>query len=195
VVRSTCSNLAYTTGFGLCYTYRIEGDGTIHIQTDVEPLGQLTGWIPKMGLQMDLPDNFADLQWYGRGPQENYPDRKSGYRMGVYQSDADSEYVPYLIPQDYGNKSDVIWASVSNDTGIGLRVVSEEQFNVSLQKYSTANLERARYPFQLKERESLTLSLDHAVSGVGGTAVSVMNRYRVLPGTFSFDFTLIPFRK
>jgi beta-galactosidase len=83
--------------------------------------------------------------------------------------------------------------SLTNKEGIGLLVTGEELFNFSAQKYDPDNLDRSYYAFQLQDSDAITLNLDHQVSGVGCTAISVMNKYRVLPEPFDFSFTIKPF--
>ena len=191
-VEASLHAMNYTTGFKVFYDYTIKGDGEIEIATRVSARGNMTKWIPKVGLQMELPREFQDMEWFGRGPFENYPDRKTGAKMGIYQTSVEEDYVPYIIPQDYGNRCDVHWFKLSNKEGSGLQVNSDEPFNISAQKYTTENLDRSHYPFQLKEVELVTLNLDHQVSGVGGTANSVLNPYRVAPGEFEFTFSIKP---
>jgi beta-galactosidase len=157
------------------------------------PHGHMTHWLPKIGLQMQLPQSFQKMQWHGRGPFETYPDRKTGARKGIYTSSVEDAYVPYIIPQDYGNRTDVHWVSLTNKEGIGLLVTGEELFNFSAQIYDPDNLDRSYYAFQLKDPDAITLNLDHQVGGVGCTAISVMNKYRVLPIPYDFSFTFKPF--
>ena len=112
--------------------------------------------------------------------------------MGVHTSTVSEEYVPYLIPQDYGNKSDVYWVEMANDSGTGLRFESHKAFNISAHPYSTEKLERAMYPFQLQDEEVIYLNIDPEITGVGDTSKSTLTKYRVMPGIYSFTFTMIP---
>jgi beta-galactosidase len=191
-VEASLHAMNYTTGFKVFYDYTIHGDGEIEIAARVSARGNMTKWVPKVGLQMQLPREYQQTEWFGRGPFENYPDRKTGAKAGIYRTTVDEDYVPYIIPQDYGNRCDVRWCKLSNGKGSGLLVSSDEVFYFSAQKYSTENMDRAHYPFQLKEEEVVTLNLDHLVSGVGGTANSVLNPYRVSPGEHAFAFSIKP---
>jgi len=182
----------HTTGFKVFHTYSISAVGEITLVTRVIPSDNMTRWIPKIGLQMELPKGFNQMEWYGRGPFETYPDRKTGAKVGRYSTTAEEDYVPYIIPQDYGNKTDVYWFKLTDESGTGLFVRGDDTFNASVQKYTTDHLDRCHYPFQLKDEDVLTLNLDHKVSGVGGTAISVLNQYRVLPGQTSFTFHIRP---
>ncbi|MEN8201061.1 MAG: glycoside hydrolase family 2 TIM barrel-domain containing protein [Bacteroidota bacterium] len=193
-IRVECSVHArnHTSGFKVHYHYTITGDGEIVLETSVSPRGNMTKWIPKLGLQMELADDFRNMEWLGRGPFENYPDRKTGSRIGTYSTTVEADYVPYIIPQDYGNRTDTYWCRISDESGRGLHITSGETFNFSAQKFSTEMLDRAHYTFQLKDEPGVILNLDHRVSGVGGTANSVLNPYRVLPGEYKFSFTIKP---
>ena len=118
----------YTTGFKVFYDYTISGDGEIKIACRVSARGNMTKWIPKVGLQMQVPEEFQQMEWFGRGPFENYPDRKTGAKTGIYRTSVEEDYVPYIIPQDYGNRCDVHWFRLSNQEGSGLQVSSHEAF-------------------------------------------------------------------
>jgi beta-galactosidase len=192
MVEASLHAMNYTTGFKVHYHYTVKADGEIRVTTHVSPRDYMTRWIPKMGLQMELPKAYRNMEWFGRGPFETYPDRKTGAKVGLYQTTVEEDFVPYIIPQDYGNKTDVHWFRLTDDTGTGICITGEELFNASAQKYTTDNLDRAHYPFQLKEEDVVTLNMDHLVSGVGGTANSVLNRYRVLPEETCFTFYIQP---
>jgi len=186
--------MAFASAFDLAYTYRILGSGDILLEVQITPQDRMPDWLPKAGLQMALRPGFSRLSWYGRGPYENYPDRKTGARIGVYERSVAEEYTPYLVPQDYGNKCDVRWAALVNPAGIGLFVAGAEPLDLSAQIHDTDNLARAVYPFQLRPTGAVTLNLDHAVSGVGGTAISVLDKYRVFPGPYRYTVRLRPFQ-
>ena len=181
-----------TGGFRNYYSYIIHSDGRIDVSIKSNAQGDMPQWLPRIGLQWQLPEQYEEIKWYGRGPYENYPDRKTGAKMGVYISTVKEEYVPYLIPQDHGNKTDVYWVEFTNSKGNGLRIESHKAFNFSAHPYSTEQLERAMYPFQLKNEEVIYLNTDPEVTGVGDTSKSTLLKYRVMPGTYSFAFTLVP---
>jgi beta-galactosidase len=185
---------SFSTGFDLEYEYRVLASGDILLRHSITPRGRQPDWLPKVGLQMVLNEEFDRLAWHGRGPFETYPDRRSGARVGVFEGTVEEQYVPYLVPQDYGNKSDVRWVSVSNARGVGLLAVGEERLEVSAQHFGTENLSRAWYPFQLVPQGGVTLNLDHRVSGVGGTAVSVLKEFQTFPQPYEYRLRLRPYR-
>jgi len=111
----------------------------------------------------------------------------------VYNSNANEMFVPYIIPQEYGNRTDVRWLKVQNEEGKGLLIKGDELLNFSLHKYSTDNLSRAMYSYQLEEAPHTILNVDYEVSGVGGTAIRQLQQYRVMPGVKKYRLTIKPF--
>jgi len=175
------------------YTYTFLPTGDILIDHHVRCDGWMPRWLPKIGMQLTLADAFSDFAWYGRGPHETYPDRKTGAKVGVYTGTVDEQFEPYLMPQDFGNKTDVRWATLTDADGVGLFIAGDELLNVSAQHFSTDNLSRSLYAFQLIRQNGLTVNIDHQVSGVGGTPIRTLEKYRVLPGEFRYRIRLRPF--
>ena len=183
----------YYSAFEQKQTWTFFADGSIQLEQEVIPHGPMPDMLQKVGLQFQLPKSFNRVQYYGRGPFENYPDRKTGAKVGLYHSTADSMYVPYIIPQEYGNRSDVRWLKVHNDDDHGLLIEGNELLNFSLHKYTTDNLSRAMYTYQLEEARNTILNVDYEVSGVGGTAIRQLRKYRVLPDVKKYTITIKPF--
>ena len=147
-------------------------------------------WLPRIGLTMTLATDYDQVAYYGRGPEENYPDRKTGYKVGIYQTTVDQMYEPYLIPQDYGLRTDNRWVSVTNVEGSGLNFQMNELFNFNAYPYSTENLTKAVYQYQLQKQDGITLNLDYATSGVGCTARGIFPAYRVYPQAYERTLTI-----
>jgi beta-galactosidase len=174
-------------------TWTFLADGTIELEQEIIPHGPMPDMLQKIGLQFQLPKQFSNVEWYGRGPFENYPDRKTGAKIGHYLSNASEMYVPYIIPQEYGNRCDVRWLKVQNEDGKGLLISGDKLLNFSLHKYTTDNLDRAFYTYQLQESENTILNVDYEVTGVGETATRQLQKYRVMPGVRSYKLKIKPF--
>jgi len=194
------TSLPFTTGrmnnyaaFERNETWTFLSDGSIELEQQIIPHGVMPEMLPKEGLQFLLPREFRQVEWYGRGPFETYPDRKTGAKVGIYQSDADEMYEPYIIPQDYGNRTDIRWLKVKNAAGKGLRIEGDDLLNFSLHKYTTDNLSRAMYSYQLVEAPNTILNVDYALSGVGGTAQRQQEKYRLKPAERSYKLKITPF--
>ncbi|HPY67577.1 MAG TPA: glycoside hydrolase family 2 TIM barrel-domain containing protein [Bacteroidales bacterium] len=176
------------------YSYSIASDGVMTIDHTVIPDGEQPQWLPRIGVNLILDTSVSNVEWYGRGPQENYPDRKSGYRTGIYKSTVDEMYEPYLMPQDYGLRTDNRWVRLTDDKGRGIEFSGSSLFNFNAYSYTTENLERSAYTYQLRKSDGITFNFDYATSGVGCTALSVFPEYRVLPQRYDFRITLKPLK-
>jgi beta-galactosidase len=179
-------------GFMNHFIYNINGSGEITITHSVVPDGDMPAWLPRVGVDWILDSSLANVSWYGRGPQENYPDRKTGYKTGIYSSTVKDMYEPYLIPQDYGLRTENTWVKMTDDKGAGLEFRGDKLFNFSAQPYSTENLTKALYTYQLRPFDGITFNFDYATSGVGCTALSVFTAYQVMPQRYDFRMTVRP---
>lgn len=162
-----------------------------HLEFPARRASQDIQWIQKLGLQMKLAEGIEGLIWYGRGPFETYPDRKTGAKTGIYKVSVQEIEMPYILPQEFGNHTDVRWAVVTHESGNGLAFIGEDLMNVSINPYE--NLESAWYPFQLKRTNKVTLNIDHRVSGVGGTPITVRHAYRTYPDKYQYRIRIKPF--
>ena len=193
-VNNHAEGSTYHTAFSNLFTYTISSDGQLKIVHTVTPHGVMPTWLPKVGLKWVLNNTLENLAWNGRGPFENYPDRKSGAKLGIYNSSISEFNEPYLKPQDYGCRTDNKWVIFQNNDGVGITFSGDQLFNFSAQTYGTDHLTRAQYPYQLVPSTGITLNFDYATSGVGCTAISVLNEYRVIPKVYSYVSYVIPFK-
>jgi beta-galactosidase len=182
-------------GFENEFVYTISFDGSIAIRHTINPHGKMPTWFARMGNSWILNKDLQHVSWYGRGPQENYPDRKTGYRVGQYSSTVDRMFEPYLIPQDCGLRTDNRWVRMISADGNGIEFSSEEFFNFNSYNYTTENLSKAKYTYQLQKAEGITFNFDHQTSGVGCTARAVFNRYQVQPGYVQYTMMVRPVKK
>ncbi|MDR3195169.1 MAG: glycoside hydrolase family 2, partial [Tannerella sp.] len=179
-----------SNGFENLYAYTIAGDGEIKLRHTILPQGRMPLWLPRIGITLTLDKSLNRVEWYGRGPQENYPDRKTGYKTGIYTATVQDMYEPYLIPQDYGLRTDNRWVRLTDAEGDGLQFKVNERFNFNVYPFSTENLTKAVYTYQLQEQDGVTFNLDYATSGVGCTARSIFDAYRVYPQVYEREVVL-----
>lgn len=180
------------------FVYTIFSNGELQLEHTVIPRLEYAGWPPshipwlqKLGLQFSLSGEMHALEWFGRGPFETYPDRKKGAKTGVYSVNINDIQFPYIIPQDFDNRTDVRWAKVYAESGKGFAFYSDHLMNVAIDPYE--NLNSAWYPYQLRRSEHPVLSIDHKVTGVGGTPVTAREEYRTYPTRYSYSIYLKPF--
>ena len=193
-VNNHADGSTYRTAFSNKFSYLIGRDGSIEIVHTVTPHGIMPAWLPKVGLKWQLNKSLENVKWNGRGPFENYPDRKSGAKKGVYACNVTDFDEPYLKPQDYGCRTDNSWVTFEDKNGIGITFSGGELFNFSAQVYDTNHLSRAIYPYQLKKSDGISFDFDYATSGVGCTAISVLNEYRVIPKVYKFVSKIKPYK-
>ncbi|GAB4114195.1 MAG: hypothetical protein Kow001_15620 [Acidobacteriota bacterium] len=186
--RSPVAELSYE----VLQIYRFRWDGSVQVMQRMTPAGSQPRWLPKVGMELELTRGLERLDWFGRGPFETYPDRKTGAKLGVWSSTVDEQYSPYLIPQDYGNHTDVVWVRLTSADGYGLEAAGSIPLNMAARRHTTDHLTRAEYPFQLVPSAGIVLSLDQAVTGVGCTAIKTLEAYRVLPREMEFTVLLRP---
>jgi len=165
-VASVLAPYSLAPAFSCTYGYTVYGSGDVVIETSVTPRRELPP-LPRIGLQMRLPGAFDRFTWYGRGPHESYADRKESARVGVYRGTVQDQYVPYIFPQENGNKTDVRWAAVTDIGGMGLLAVGEPFLNVSVHHYTTEDFTNARHTYELVRRDETVLNLDHAQAPLG----------------------------
>ncbi len=174
--------------------YTIEGDGKIHISKACALNGNFPA-LPKVGAYFLLPETFEHMEWFGRGPHESYWDRKSGARFGLYSGQISEQYVPYVKPQENGNKSDVSWVSLYNKDNMGLKFHGDQLLNISAHYYSLDNLTDAKHTIELKPAGYLTLNIDLQQHGLGGDdswRPRTHKEYRLTENKYSYSYYIIP---
>jgi beta-galactosidase len=156
--------------------------------------------IPKVGMRMRIPAAYSQIEWYGRGPWENYPDRKTGYFIGRYGMDLEDFKVDYASPQDNSNRSDVRWFSFSAAPGVAssaagqIKVTGLQELNFRAWPYNEEDLEAAMHPFDLPQRDYINVNIDFKIHGVGGNdgwGARTMDQYTIDPNQpYRFGFIL-----
>ena len=149
--------------------YLITGDGRVEVRADYTPGKTDLPLIPKFGMALAMPKQFDTIQWYGRGPQETYWDRKTGGEIAIYQLPLEEFIHPYVRPQDNANRTDTRWFTLTDGRGAGLKVSAVgEPLSFSAWPYTMADLESAAHDYELPRRDAITVNIDHKVHGVGG---------------------------
>ncbi len=175
-------------------TYTVYGSGDILIENRIEA-GRELPLLPRVGLTLQLPRGFEQFTWYGRGPHENYVDRNTGAAISLYHSSVDEQYVPYIMPQENGNKTEVRWLTLTNEAGIGLLAAGRPPLEASVSHYAAGDLYRAFHTNELTRRDEVRLNLDYQQCGLGGASCGpgTLPQYLIQPGTFEFTVRLRPF--
>ncbi len=180
--------------FRQTHTYTIYGTGDVVVANRIRADKRLPD-LPRVGLTLTLLPGFERFTWFGRGPHENYIDRNTGAAIGRYAAGVDELYVPYILPQENGNRTDVRWAALTNAQGKGLLAVAQPVMEASAAHFTAADLFGAYHTNELEPREEVILNLDHCQRGLGGASCGpdTLAQYKIQPGTFDFVVRLRPF--
>ncbi len=175
--------------------YTILPNGYVNVQAGVLPKADKV-ILPRLGYTLNLPEKYNEVLWYGRGPGENYPDRKSGSPIGIYSRSVADMVEKYPLPMEMGNRMDTRWVAVTDGHGVGLLVSSSEgeTINFSALPYTAQALFAAAHPEELKPAGATVLSIDTLTLGLGGASCGPrpMDRDIPLAAPTSFSFSLLP---
>jgi beta-galactosidase len=174
-------------------TYTVWGNGSIDIESSFDP--DEAKWpLAKLGFIMEMPEGFEKVEYFGAGPHENYVDRNSSAAIGKYETSVDDMFVPYIRPQDCGNRTNVRWATLTNRNGFGMMIVAPEQMNFSALHYTPMDLEKANHPYELTKRKETILTIDMAHCGLGGGSCGPgpMERYLLNTEKATFSYSIRP---
>ena len=184
-------------------TYMVFGSGDIIINNKFVPGSTNLPEIPRIGMTMSLPMEFDNLSWYGRGPHENYWDRKTGAPVGVYSGKVIDQYHPYIRPQENGNKCDIRWVALTNDQGLGLLAVGMPLLSISAHHFLNEDFDpgpekQQRHTYRIRKRELVTLNLDYKQMGVGGDTswgdrARPHPQYTLYAQEYNYSYRLRPF--
>jgi beta-galactosidase len=181
-----------TAGF-LCSTiYTIRADGMIEVEVKVTADRSLPCFA-RIGMDVSLHNALENLSWYGRGPHENYVDRKGSALVGIYESTVEKQFVPYIDPSECGGHEDTRWLTLTDDHGVGLRIEGSPVVHFSALHYKIDDLMAADHVYKLHRTDEVQLSIDGFHMGVGGDTGWTRNvhpEYLLNPSTYRFGFRL-----
>ncbi|MBQ5662845.1 MAG: DUF4981 domain-containing protein [Bacteroidaceae bacterium] len=154
----------------------------------------------RFGIQMPMPYDFETVEYYGRGPGENYIDRNSCADLGIYRQSVDEQFYPYIRPQENGTRSDLRWWRVLNAAGTGVEITSEAPFSASALHYTIESLDEGEYKKQghsqeVEKADLTNLCIDKVQMGLGcvnSWGALPMNKYQVPYKDYSFTFIIRP---
>ncbi|MBN1417304.1 MAG: DUF4981 domain-containing protein [Planctomycetes bacterium] len=162
------ADMKLTAGDSTCrLVYTVFGDGRVDIEETLEPRGDLPV-IPRIGLQFRMPAGFDHVAWYGRGPHENYWDRKTSAAVGLYRARVADLIFEYVEPQENGQRTDVRWVTFTDEKGAGLKAYGFPTIEFSAWPYTMEALQAAYHPYEIRRSAESTVNLDYRQMGVGG---------------------------
>ena len=200
-------------------TFLVNGEGEIKITNDFIYDGNLRdAEMPRFGMNIQIPKKFNNVSWYGRGPHENYIDRKNSAYYGIYKSKVEDLGFEYSRPQENGNRTDVSWIELKNESGIGLKIFGDpfisfsahhntiEDFDDGVREKKPGEtgsarkrmVKKQRKPVDLPKRDFISLNVDHKQMGVGGDnswGARPLLKYMISPGNQNYSFVIKPVLK
>ena len=185
-------------GFEETQTWTIDGEGRMEVAVQVAPVGNLppATWVPRLGLRIPLTAELNQVKYYGLGPHGNYVDRKSSTWMAVHAASVMDHYIPYVRPQDHGNREEVRWFEVKSADGYGLKVIAPEPLAMSALPYTQDELNAANHTIDLPKQPTATeLRIAAKVSGLGNGSCgeSTEEKYQSTAAPVEYSFILVPF--
>jgi beta-galactosidase len=179
--------------------YTVLGNGEIIIDMNFNsPTDELPD-IPRMGMRMQIPGEFGTARWFGRGPHENYSDRKTSAFVGHYEKTVDDLYFPYTSPQENGNRTDTRWVSFTDGAGAGIMATGMPLLSWSALYYTQEVLSQEergdKHTYDLPKSKEVNVNLDYRQMGLGGDnswGARPHEQYLLQPGDYHYRFRLSP---
>jgi beta-galactosidase len=181
--------------------FTVFGDGSIKVDNRFTAVKGKYPMLMRIGNDLQVAKEFDQVQWYGRGPWENYWDRKAASLVGLYKQTLDEQYFPYARPQESGNKSDVRWASLTNKIGKGLKIVfADSLLNVSALPYSLDDLDpetdkKQYHSGELVKRDRIHMKVDLqqlGLQGIDSWGSRPLEEYRIPYKNQQYSYWIVP---
>jgi beta-galactosidase len=180
--------------------YVVTANGEITVNNSFVPGKTGLPELPRFGMYLGLPAEYDNFKWFGRGPYENYQDRNTASFVGLYSSKVADQFVPYVRPQENGNKTDVRWLTLTNNAGKGLKFTGMPLLSTSALNYAIEDMDpgaekKGIHPADLDVRKEVYVNLDLIQRGVGGDdswGALPYDRYRVFAKNYSYSFKITP---
>ena len=178
--------------------YHIRIDGVIKVDYNLSAKPGLPN-IPKVGMQMGIERSYENIEWFGKGPFENYIDKNYGADVGIYNLPIDKFMENYVVPQENGNRTDVRWMYLSNPKSKeGLLIVADSLLSMSAWPYTEENIQNAKHTNKLKDAGFITLNIDLIQMGVGGNdswsdVAAPLEKYQIPAKDYQYSFYIVPY--
>lgn len=185
-------------------SYTINALGEITVHNQLENIKTELPHLPRFGNNLILKEEYNAVNWFGRGPHENYQDRKTAALVGQYKAPVSDLYFPYIRPQENGYKTDVRWVTFTNNKGKGVRIERPELLNFSAHHqynddFDDGETKTQRHTTDIKKRDLVNINIDYAQTGVGGDdswslTARAHKEYRVNAGNLHYSYKIVPIR-
>ncbi|SFU52676.1 beta-galactosidase [Pustulibacterium marinum] len=186
-------------------TYTVYGDGSIvvnqalQLPENVKDVSEL----PRFGQTLQIPLQYRNVQWYGRGPFENYSDRKTAAFLGTYTKDVDEMYFPYIRPQENGNRTATRWVTFTNIHGEGIKYIGMPEFSFSalrnpISDFDAGEQKAQKHTIDIVAKDTIYFNIDYKQMGVGGDnswGAKPHEQYQIQPKNYTYSYLIQPITK
>ncbi|MGB5435764.1 MAG: beta-galactosidase small subunit, partial [Maribacter sp.] len=187
---------------GVSIFYDINDQGEIRVTTQLSNISEDLPVLPRFGTNFIIKNDYQQVNWYGRGPHENYQDRKTAALVGTYEATVEDLYYPYIRPQENGNRCDVRRVSFRSASGEGIEVYAPKTFDFSAHHQYNADFDagdakQQRHTFDIVKRDLVNINIDYKQMGVGGDnswGLMALDKYQIHPKDLSFSYIIRPLK-
>lgn len=180
--------------------YEIDAKGIIKVTQNLQDIQEKASRLPRFGSTIILKNQYQNVIWYGRGPQENYIDRNTSALLGLYKTNLEKLYFPYIRPQENGNRAGIRWVSFTNNAGKGIEVIGEKPISFSahhqyLSDFDAGNTKAQRHTTDVPKRKFVNINIDDKQMGVGGDnswGAQPHDEYQIEPKEMAYTFYIKP---
>lgn len=180
--------------------YEINEKGEIRVTNNLNNLKEGTPILPRLGNNFSIKDEYQQVEWYGRGPHENYVDRNTSALVGNYSANVSELYFPYIRPQENGNRTEIRKVLFTNKTGAGIEIYGTENFSFSAHHqynndFDPGDTKQQRHTFDIVKRDLVNINIDYRQMGVGGDnswGNLPLEKYQIQPGDMSYSYVIRP---
>ncbi|WP_299534515.1 glycoside hydrolase family 2 TIM barrel-domain containing protein [Ulvibacterium sp.] len=183
-------------------TYDVNDKGEIRVTNQLMDIKDDLPVLPRYGNNFIINKKYDQVTWYGRGPHENYEDRKTSALVGRYMAQVADLYFPYIRPQENGNRSDIRWVQFVDNQGKGIEIYAPELFSFSAHhQYNTdfdaGETKQQRHTYDIVVRDLVNINIDHRQMGVGGDnswGLMALEKYQIPATNLSYSYIIKPIR-
>jgi len=184
--------------------YTISTSGALKVTNRLKNSNSDLPHLPRFGNNFIVKNEYQNVEWFGRGPHENYIDRNTAALVGAYKAKVEDLYFPYIRPQENGNKTDVRWVTFKNNAGKGIKIEGPELLGFSTHHqynddFDAGENKRQTHTVDIQKRDFVNINIDYKQTGVGGddswSANAVAHKeFRVLPSNLEYSYTITPLK-
>lgn len=180
-------------------SYTVMPDGVIAISSIITP-SRKNAIIPRLGFTFEMPEEYEQYIWYGRGPWDNYRDRKESCFPGLYHSTVTDQWTPYILPQENGNKEEVRFITLTDGSDTGMMIVAPGQMSATACHWrpsdNITSQGRKKHDYQVKFANKTVVCVDAEMRALGNASCGpdVLEKYELRTHPTTFDFVLMPIR-